>query len=250
MMRLSPKKLPNRATSKRPWYRLHVLTWFVTVLVLGSLVNREMEARPGIGIRPGIGWLRGRAPGDDYTDWYYLGWPGAHLEKVESGSHERVGGKLIIFPQCYDYRWRWGALAGNCLCCLVILSATCFCCESWLRGRNRQQIRLQVLVALLVVVGVLLGWLVNMDQRDMGQFALTEYDLMDDEFVPIYWVQSSLVEWYDFVRPTRWPVVAGIACTIYAGVWFTCGITLYAWSLLRHTARQIAQTIERKQHEV
>jgi hypothetical protein len=249
MMRLFRQIWPYGVTSKRPWYGLHALTWFVTVLLLGSLGYRELEARPGIGIRPGIEWLRGRAPGDDYTDWYYFGWPGAHLEKVESGSYEQVGGKLIIFPQSYDYHWRWKSLAANLFCCLVILSATCVCCESWLRGRNRQQISLRVLVVFLVVVGILFGWLVNMERPHMAQFEVTEYDLMDDDFVPIYWVQSSLVEWYDFLRPTRWPVVAGIACTLYAGVWFMCGTSLYAWSLLRHIARRIAQLLEGKRHE-
>jgi hypothetical protein len=200
-----------------------------------------MEPRRGIGVRPGLGWLHDNEPSNTYTDWYYFGWPVAHLEKVESGIY--LGRfTLIIVPQSYDFHWRWATLGGNLFCCLLILGATCICCESWLRGRNRRQISLQVLVVLIAIVGILFGWLVNMDmdQLDTGKHKLTEYDLMDDEGRPTYWVQPSLVEWYDFLRPMRWPVVAGIACTIYASVWLARDTTLYAWNLVRHTARRIA----------
>jgi len=195
------------STPKRPWYRLHWVTWIVVVVVAGGLVNSEFEKHFGIGTYSA-----------GYTDLTYFGWPRAHLELVESGSFVGPGTKL---PSSFKYHWRWPVLGMNVLVCIVIVGSTMWVAESWIRSSNRLQFKLQALLLFTSVVGVVLWLSVNSDW------------LFWSEDEVILWAHSPLVSWGDVQRPLRWPVVLGVACTIYSLGWLVLALLRRAYRLVR-----------------
>ena len=192
---------------KRPWYRLHWVTWVVTLAVVAALFQCEFEEHFGIG-----------AHTSGYTEWSYFGWPHAHLELAESGSFVGAGTKL---PRSFEYRWRWSVLAFNLLVCCAIVGSTIGVAESWLRSPNRRQFNLRALLAFTGVVATMLWLLVNSEWL---------FQSRDELF---RWVHASLVDWDDLEQPFRWPVVLGIGCTIYSLGWLALTLLRRAYCLVR-----------------
>jgi hypothetical protein len=190
-----------------PWYRLHWVTWVVMAVMIAVLAALQLERHFGIG-----------AQSAGYTHWWYLGWPWAHLELVESGV---VAGPGTHLPRLFEYRWRWSVLGFNLLACLVIWGSTTYVVESWLRSANRLQFNLRALLVSTGVVAVMLSLLVNSDWLFQS----------DDE--TFHWVHSSLVRWDDFQRPLRWPVLVGVAFTIYSLGWLALALLHRAYRLVR-----------------
>ena len=194
---------------KRPWYRLHWVTWVVMLVVTGALVYSELDEHFGIGTRSA-----------GYTDWSYFGWPRAHLELVESGSFVGAGTQL---PSSFEYHWRWSVLGINLLVCIGIMGSTTYAAESCLRSPNRLQFNLRALLALTGVVAVMLWLAANGDW------------LFQSEDEVLRWTHTSLVGWDDLQRPLRWLVLLGLACTIYSLGWLALTLLRRAYRLfLRH----------------
>jgi hypothetical protein len=169
---------------KRP-RRPHLPTWVIIAVVLGAFVYRQFEKRLVLGIgNLGV-----------FSDWSSFGWPVAHLELVTT----------LVLPNAPTHTYEWFAwrLAGNCLFGVLLVSSTAVVCERWLRSSRRLTISLRQFFAMIAVISVLITcsrqW--EMPYRDW-----------DPKFFQVSW---SLIGWSDVVQPWRWPLLIGLACTIY-----------------------------------
>ena len=193
---------------KRPWYRLRWVTWVVALLVAGAVVISECEEHLGVST----------CGSGAYTSSSYFGWPQAHVEVVERGSIVGLGMQV---PRSFEYSWRWSYLGFNVLICVVIVVSAIWVLESRLRSPNRLQFHLRALLAFTGVVAVLVWLLVN------SQW------LFHSSGVSLKWTHSPLVSWDDLKQPLRWPVLLGIACTIYSLGWLALVLLNRAYRLVR-----------------
>lgn len=188
---------------KRPWYRLHWVTWTVVAVVLGALINRQMAVQTG-------GW----ASPLSYAEWTHFGWPFIHLDLMETA--QALPGSVqpyLKYGQAdFKYDWRPLALATNVFTLLLFLGSTAFVVESFLRNYRRLQFSVRNVIVITGVVGVILALLGYEAAFQFGARWLFGLEL------------SYLVAWRDFQRPVYWPVLFGLACTLYFLGWLGLAI--------------------------
>jgi len=198
---------------KRPWYRLHSLTWVIMAAVVGGLVSRQLEKETILGVG-GLGM---------YSLQSSVGWPLQHAEIVDSGEAWLPGSRPIAPPATFSttYEWFVWPLLANCILSALLVAATAFVCESWLMQERRLQISLRQILILMATLGVLLAltrpWTVG-------------YRDLDRESFKVKW---SLVSLSELKNPLHWPAIMALACAIYAAVWLVGLLTLRGWSLIR-----------------
>lgn len=180
---------------KRPWSRLHWVTWIVVALVIASLLYCECEERPGIIKRD--------------SEWSYFGWPRAHLQLVESWD-------FYTGRSSFQYNWRWTVFGSNLAICILIVGSTTYVSEVWLRSPNRLQFNLRVLLVFVGVVAAMLSLLANSNPLDT-----------------IHWVRYSFLSWDDLSRPLRWPIIFGLSCTFFSLGWLALALLRRACRLVR-----------------
>jgi asparagine N-glycosylation enzyme membrane subunit Stt3 len=54
-----------------------------------------------------------------------------------------------------------------------------------------------------------------------------------DQLTTFRWPRPSSISWEDFRRPLRWPLLFGVACTIYSLGWLALAILTRAYRLVR-----------------
>ncbi len=104
---------------KRPWYRLHWVTWVVMAVVVWSFTGRQVQRDFGGGTQDFVATV----------NWWYLGWPVWHLEEKETD----VGIVFGMPPRGSEFKWRPVGILLNVASGLLLLTATVFVVESWLR---------------------------------------------------------------------------------------------------------------------
>jgi len=145
----SPTEQPP-LESHRPWWRLHLLTWVLGLLVGGSLVLENVMGQLFFGPSPEI-----------FTPTQF-GWPFVYTETkyfVEPFS------KPIIYPSTPFRPFLWSfseyldyslpPLFTNVFIALVILLATIFATETYLRRQPRWQFSIQSIMVFTVFVTLL-----------------------------------------------------------------------------------------------
>ncbi|HUE71625.1 MAG TPA: hypothetical protein VMP01_12135 [Pirellulaceae bacterium] len=188
---------------KRPWYRLHWVTWVVVVILVWTLINRELEAR-----------LVGLSLSFSYISDTLYGWPVDHLTVVESGSLLRRPGQQLRF----EYRWHYPQLVFNVVFCLLLSVSTVHVMELRLRSPNHMQLSLRSLLVVTAIAACLAG--LAGGNIDFG--------------LPWVGVRSSwLINWYDLRRPVRWPLIFALGCTIYSLGWLALAFLRRAYSFVR-----------------
>jgi hypothetical protein len=205
---------------KRPWYRLHWVTWVVTCGLLLALINRQMDVNSG-------GW--------ENTKWTHFGWPVIHLDVIEYMPASHLGAppvSLVGVQRIIKYHWRWFALTINVVTFLLFLGSTAFAVETFFRNYRRLQFSVGNLIVITGVLGVILAMLIYKPAFLLGG---RWYGLE----------LSYLVAWRDFQQPVHWPVLLGLACTIYSLGWLALALLRRAYRLFHRHALDPA---ERGQH--
>src|SRR5215510_3481430 len=113
------------AAAKRPWYRLHWVTWLILLLVGSALVYAEIH-----GVTDG--WEASFGYNIDTT----YGWPAVQFTFREFGSYDLP--QLGTPGPDYVYDWHWVAVVVDGAVCLAFLASPAFLLESWLRSPRRR----------------------------------------------------------------------------------------------------------------
>lgn len=200
------------SASKRPWYRLHWLTWVIAVTVLAVFVSRQLEKELVLGIG-NLGMYSQRSS---------VGWPFQHAEVVDSGAMTMTGpGPIVPRTASTTYEWFVWPLVANCSFSFLFVASTTLVCECWLRRERRLQINLRQSLVALAILGVLLTlsrpWTVGYRDLDRENFEM----------------EWSLIGIADLTTPLRWPLLIALGCTIYSLAWLVCFVIFCGWSLLR-----------------
>ncbi|HUE74592.1 MAG TPA: hypothetical protein VMP01_27240 [Pirellulaceae bacterium] len=197
---------------KRPWYRLHWVTWTVMAVLLLAFVNRQMAVQSGSWASPFI-----------YAKWTHFGWPVVHLDLMESGAAlpGSVQPNIRYDQPVFKYDWRPLALAVNVFTLLLFLGSTAFVVESFLRNYRKLQFSVGNLIVITGVLGVILALFSYEPAFLFGARWLFGLEL------------SYLIVWRDFQRPLLWPVLFGLACTLYSLGWLGLAILCRAYRLVR-----------------
>jgi hypothetical protein len=191
------------SAAKRPWYRLHWLTWVVMALVISAIGNRQMEAR----------WSR-YPSSYGYIKDIRIGWPTIHLTSTERGS---------MFPEpgdkpSFTYHWHYSRLVFNLVLCLILTAATGHVLELWLRSPNRMQVTLGSLLGFMSVLAVLAGL-----ASETIEFTIPWFDLRS----------YGLFIWDDLRRPLQWPILFALGCMLYSLGWLALALLRWAYRLIR-----------------
>ena len=192
------------STPKRPWYRLHWLTWLVLGLVLLVLAPRQ-RAEFHSYLLAGTGYLWKAS---------YCGWPLVDLNIKETVA---LGGTAR--PKV-EYHWRGVPLAVNLLICSALAISTVFVTERLVRARPRMQFSIRSLLILISVVAILLTMMSN-------EF-IHEPDISDRS-------RRALMYWMELKNPLRWPLLFALGCTIYSSGWLIGFAAVRGWSLISLT---------------
>ena len=178
---------------KRPWYRLHWVTWVAILLIISALVYREQVAQRFEG-----GW----ASTDDATldfDELRFGWPYAYLVHYDFGS-----GSIVS-----DWHWWW--FGTNVICCLVLTLSAATVVETRMRGSRPWQFNIRQLLVAIAIAGILMGLAIQHD----GWFVIMDY---------FGGLPTALVPWEGFTNPILWPMQFALGCTIYSLGWLTLAL--------------------------
>jgi hypothetical protein len=191
---------------------MHWVTWAVMAALLGALIHRQMAVQSG-------GW----ASELSYTKWTHFGWPFIHLDLIEAApvSPGSIRPNIKYLAPKINYDWRPLALAINVFTLLLFLGSTAFVVESFLRNYRKRQFSVGSLVAITGVVAVTLALLSHEPAFLFGARWLFGLEL------------SYLIAWRDFQRPLLWPVLFGLACTLYTLGWLALAVLRCAYRLLR-----------------
>ena len=188
---------------KRPWYRLHWLTWLVLVLLVVGLDDWEREER----LIATSGFANFTLTG--------FGWP------IE---HGRLFGKHVAFPKlersAAECSWDMLALATNSIVCVLLVLSTAVIVERCLRSPNRLQLSLRSLMAITAITGIMLCIAVQSETLEAAILWMTKMD-------------SHILSADDLSWPPHWPVLFALGCTIYSLGWLVCFAVLRIWSLVR-----------------
>lgn len=197
---------------KRPWYRLHWVTWMVIAVSLWALINRQLAVQSGGWASPFI-----------YTKWTHFGWPFIHLDLMESGpaSPGSVQPNIKYDQPDFKYDWRPPALAINVFTVLLFLGSTAFVVEAFLRNYRKLQFSVGNLMVITGVLGVILALLSYESAFLFGARWLFGLE------------SSYLVVWRDFQRPLFWPVLFGLTCALYSLGWLALAVLRRAYRLVR-----------------
>jgi len=199
------------ALESRSWYRLHWLTWVVLFLVGGSLVVENLVKRSMMYIyeRQGDGFdllssrdlIKFEQVVAEYNmtrenygimfGGYFTGWPLDYLD---------------FHPENLSYiALKLPLLASNILIALVILFATVFTTESYLRRQPRWQFSIQSIIAFTVFVGLLLA---NAKYRTTSLIGILD----EIEINLIRWRGDSIWEFIPFFF-----IAMGLWCVFWTG---------------------------------
>ena len=187
---------------KRPWYRLHWVTWVVILLVIAALAYREQVAQRFDG-----GWVSTDQATMD-LDELRFGWPYAHLIHYDFGSASMTSG------------WHWGWFGVNVVCCLLLTVFAASVVETRLRGPTPRQITIRFLLVVVAIAGVLMGLALQPD----GWLVIMDF---------FGGVPATLVSWEGFTNPVLWPMQFALACMIYALGWLALALLRRAYRLAR-----------------
>jgi len=147
--------------------------------------------------------------------WTHFGWPVIHLNLVKSEPFPPSG-----IQSKAKWEWRWFALVINVITYLLFLGSTCLVVEIFLRNYRRLQFSVGNLILITGVLGVILAMLTYKPEFLLGG---RWYGLE----------LSYLVAWPDVRQPLRWPVLFGLACTLYSIGWLGLTLPRRAYRLLR-----------------
>jgi len=157
---------------KRRWWKLHLLTWVLVLLVGGSLVVEnfvncvDKEETLLLVIQRGD-----REPGEQ-SEWCQFGWPFIYTEidwgQFRSGSFSDIESYYIYVTLKVEpgrYLWNFSEflnyslpfLFTNILFALVILLATIFTTESYLRCKPKWQYSIQSIMVFTTFVALILA---------------------------------------------------------------------------------------------
>lgn len=194
---------------KRPWYRLHWVTWIGMGFVLSSAVFRQFEERFVV---ESLGSLT-------ITERFNFGWPLAYVEMEKFGPIVVTPTGPSPNPAFIKYEWFGWHLLLNCAICALLTGSTAYVSDAWLRSPKRSQFGVRHLMIVTFVVATLIALTQGLEvrYRDWEDFRMT-------------WL---LVSWSDMVNPLRWPLLLGLACTIYSLCWLTLALLRRAYSFVR-----------------
>ncbi len=187
---------------KRPWYRLHWVTWVVVIILVWTLFSRGSEAG-----------FRGIDSSFYYRKENAYGWPAKHLTVVEWGTFLRPNN-----PPTVEHKWHVRELVFNAGFGFMLVLASVFAFELWMRTRKRTQLTLGSMLGLTAVAACLAG--------------LASGSI--DFWLPAVFIRSSwLISWYDLQRPVMWPLIFAMGCTIYSLGWLALALLRRAYRLVR-----------------
>lgn len=184
--------------TERPWYRPHRITWVVIAVVIWGVAAQVCD--PG----------RRRSVDLDLAttlEFFECGWPIDAVQIIET--HDWIDASTL---RCTDIAFDFygGELLLDLIVCSWLVVSTGFVCER-LRSARHPQFTLRQLVLVTFVVCVLL----TLGVHGIPQGNITHAD------------PDNL--WYLLKKPSWWPVLFAIGCTIYS---FVCLIK-WEWSLAR-----------------
>ncbi len=192
---------------KRPWYRLHWLTWLVIVVVTFEMVDVQRDEHLGDSAITG-------------QKLYYCGWPLIHC-LIETSEWYGAGSR---YSRTEISEWRDWELLVNCVVSVLLIASTLFVCEMWTRNERHGQFGLRHLFSIVAILCSLLG-LARIEWSDM--FLAN----------PGFTYQRRLIDWRDVAHPVRWPFLFALACTVYLLGWLAYAGALRIWSFRRGTRR-------------
>jgi hypothetical protein len=194
---------------RTPSYRLNWVTWLIASIVLLAFVSRQLEKEPGFAMA-NLGHL---------SESSTFGWPLVHLDYAESRP-------LVLSAEDsltrYYREWHPWQLLANCLVALLLVVSTVFVCEGWVRANRRLQFSLRHALVMTAIVGVMM--------------ALSRERITPDRGSESFVVTWSFVGWADIQQPIRWPVLLGLACTIYFLGWLAYTSALCSCRVFRRIA--------------
>ena len=207
--------------NKRPWYRLHWVTWVVLLIV---------------------GWAIGWCQVDDtrqtqfnrsgFVSAYFAshGWPfKALVERYSLWGIRTFDVELVNSV----------ALALDVALSFILLGSTALVSERWIRGPKRLQLQLKTLLSVTAVVALSV-LLVTQRETTWWWRLRNELDLVRNYQVVIPEVSSDpslgplhLQPWY-----VRFPVIFAIGCTIYLAADLATRLASRCFKLVRRSRRK------------
>jgi hypothetical protein len=160
-------------------------TWDRSRLVAASLTYHVVLALVLVEVAPHRGSYAGQGKSPFITAY---GWPNNHAT-------------LTATNMSYsELEWDFSALSLNLAICFSLIASTLFACTDWARSLQRRQFTLHSLCYFVVVAAILFALLSGQLERTIKQVGLPYIHLID---------------WQTVLRPMGWPLLLGVAATIY-----------------------------------
>jgi hypothetical protein len=189
---------------KRPWYRLHWVTWVVLAVVMAALVYRELEPTRFDG-----GHFLTKSGRISFSE-VEFGWPFPYSVRWES--------EVSSFQ--YSFPWQMQIVTIDAIFCCLVASCTARVVEGWLRSSAMWRVSLRSMMGTTFLIAVLLALAV-------------QHEAIAGIMTPWGGPSTRFVSWNEFMRPVRWPVLFGVACTIYSLGWLALALLRRAYRLVR-----------------
>lgn len=115
-------------------------------------------------------------------------------------------------PPADDYEWHWPGVARNLAACGLLLAATGFLLERWLRARSRWQFQLSTMLKLTVAAAVVIAVLTNWGPF-LGLSTDLSLGLRDSDSILFYTSFLSRIPWH-----LQIPLTLMLLATVYAAI--------------------------------